>query len=341
MAGFLDNLARRLVPECDPEVVRSIFETASAGYAGARTRDGRRASVLTPSGTPFEASVTGANGRPDRALRYVTETASGMPFFAPRLAAQRTALDRLVEWLPGGGPSLRDELQSFVDVVFPDPAAVPARTRFATFFGIVHRPDVPGGLAGLKVYGNLADDISGLQRLAEGSLEFADLLSVLTDVPSLVPRLAALEVHGSGQRRYKLYVRAPDVAGVAAVAAAHRNGVEAGDLPTELARRNVEVKEWSRALFCCEARNGSELRLSAHLPAKALGLDPAGLATVARSLARDHHGTTDVIDALPAAAATGVWQHTVLGLGLPPARGLGKLNVYFAPGKAPAQSGWN
>ncbi len=89
-------MARRLVPGCDREVVRAVFARASAGYTGPRGRDGLRVTAITPSGVPFEASVTGGGDRASAALRYVTETATGMPFFGPRLAAQRAALADLV-----------------------------------------------------------------------------------------------------------------------------------------------------------------------------------------------------------------------------------------------------
>jgi hypothetical protein len=153
--AFLDELAGRLVPACDPAVVRAVFARASAGYDGPRGRDGLRVTAITPSGVPFEASVTGGAGRSSASLRYVTEVATAMPFFGPRLAAQRAALDDLVGWLPPAARAAAGELRAAVDVLFPDPTVVPARTRFATTFGVVHRADVPGGIAGLKLYGNL------------------------------------------------------------------------------------------------------------------------------------------------------------------------------------------
>jgi hypothetical protein len=86
-AAFLEALRPRLAPGCDAEVVEAVFRRASAGHGAARGRDGRRVSVLTPAGIPFEASVTGDEKGPAPALRYNTETATSMPFFGPRLAA--------------------------------------------------------------------------------------------------------------------------------------------------------------------------------------------------------------------------------------------------------------
>jgi hypothetical protein len=141
--ALIDELARQLVPACDRDVIRRVFATASAGHAGTRLRDGRRASTLTPSGVPFEASVTSGAGRPATALRYVTEPGCGMPFFGLRLAAQRRALAELAGWLPEPGRAGVDELRTLADVLFPEVAAVPARTRFAVFLGIVHGPEAP------------------------------------------------------------------------------------------------------------------------------------------------------------------------------------------------------
>jgi hypothetical protein len=53
-----------------------------------------------------------------------------------------------------------------------------------------------------------------------------------------------------------------------------------------------------------------------------------------RVLAARHHGTTRGVDALAVAAeaAGGPWEASVLGLGLAPGGGIGKVNVYLAAG---------
>ena len=61
---------------------------------------------------------------------------------------------------------------------------------------------------------------------------------------------------------------------------------------------------------------------------------PAAMLALVRTLAARHHGTTAAIDALAdaATAAGGTWTPTVVGIGLAPGGGLGKLNVYLAAG---------
>jgi hypothetical protein len=334
VAAFLDDMVRRLVPGVDAAAVRTTFARAAAGYTVPRTDDGRRASAITPSGVPFEASVTGGGGRLDGALRYVTETATGMPFFGPRLAAQRLALDGLVERL---APEARGEaagLGCLLDALFPDPSVVPSRTRFATWFGLVHRSDAPGHLAGLKVYGNAGHDEGGLGRLATRWPVLGELVDLVDGLPFLVPHVAAAEA-GTGGGVHKLYFRTDrrtDGASLAVVA--RRFGACAGDLLDELAACGASLGWRSGVHLCCERRAGGDPTLSVHLPAKALRLDPAGMLALARTLAARHHGTTRGVDALAGAAhaAGGAWEVSVVGIGLVPGGGLGKLNVYLAAG---------
>jgi hypothetical protein len=334
VAAFLDEMVRRLVPGVDPAAVRTTFARAAAGYTVPRTDDGRRASAITPSGVPFEASVTGGGGRLDPALRYVTETATGMPFFGPRLAAQRLALDGLVERL---APDARPEaagLACLADALFPDPPAVPSRTRFATWFGLVHRPDAPGLLAGLKVYGNAGLDEGGLDRLAARWPALGELANVVDGLPFLVPHIASAEAGTSGGV-HKLYFRtARGTDGASLETVARRVGADAGDLLDELAACGAALTPRSSVHLCCERRGGSDPTLSVHLPARALGLDPAAMLALARSLAARHHGTTRGVDALAGAAqaAGGAWEASVVGIGLSPGGGLGKVNVYVAAG---------
>ena len=334
VAAFLDEMVRRLVPGVDAATVRTTFARAAAGYTVPRTDDGRRASAITPSGVPFEASVTGGGGRLDGALRYVTETASGMPFFGPRLASQRLALDGLVERLAPGARGEAAELGCLLDALFPDPSAVPSRTRFATWFGLVHRPGDPGDLAGLKVYGNAGLDEGGLDRLAARWPVLGELAGLVDGLPFLVPHVATAEA-GTGGGVHKLYFRTGRrTDGAALAAVARRFGADAGDLLDDLADCGAAVAWRSSVHLCCERRAGGDPTLSVHLPAKAMGLDPAGVLTLARTLAGRHHGTTRGVDALARAAqaAGGAWEFSVVGVGLAPGGGLGKLNVYLAAG---------
>ena len=334
VGAFLDELVPRLVPGCDAAAVRSTFALAGAGYTVPRTSDGRRVSAITPSGVPFEASVTGGDGRDEPALRYVTETATGMPFFGPRLAAQRRALDGLVARLPAGARDAAAELGCFVDTLFPDPPAVPARTRFATLFGLVHRADPAGGPVGLKVYGNLATDRTALARLGERWPPLAALAARVEGMPFLVQHAAATEADAAGRLSHKLYFRTVSRANAASVAVvARRFDACAADLLDELASCGA-APVWNRNVHvCCESRPDGDARLSVHLPARALDLGPDAMLALVRTLAARHHGTTAAVDALTAAAAAagGTWSPTVVGAGLVPGGGLGKLNVYYAP----------
>jgi hypothetical protein len=356
--AFLDELAARLVPGCDPAVVRAVFERASAGYAGPRGRDGLRVTAITPSGVPFEASVTGGAGRSSAALRYVTEAATGMPFFGPRLAAQREALDDLVGWLPAAAQPAAAELGSAVDVLFPDPGAVPARRRFATTFGIVHRDDVPDGIAGLKLYLNLrtgepeaaaATAADALARLSGRCPALGRMHGLLGDLPFLEPHFTTVEVDASGRIGRKLYLRTrrADAAGMAVVA--RRFGAELAPVADALLAAGGADEVWRRRFFVCAAssplgpagaRAGSDgCELSVHLSAKALQLDPDGMARLARVLV-DRHGEPAGLHTLDSAvdrAGGGDrWTTTVVGLGLAPEGGIGKVNVYIARDGEPA-----
>ena len=335
VGAFLDELVPRLVPGCDAATVRSTFALAGAGYTVPRTSDGRRVSAITPSGVPFEASVTGGEGRAESALRYVTEAASGTPFFGPRLATQRRALDALVARLPAGARAAGAELGCFVDTLFPDPPAVPARTRFATTFGLVHRAEVPGSPAGLKVYGNLGLDRAALARLGGRWPPLEALAARVEGMPFLVPHFATAEADATGRLGHKLYFRTAGRANAASVSVvARRFDACAADLLDELAGCGA-APVWPRTIYlCCESRPDGDARLSVHLPARALALDPGAMLALVRTLAARHHGTTAAIDALTdaATAAGGTWTPTVVGIGLAPGGGLGKLNVYLAAG---------
>lgn len=349
---FLDDLARRLVPACDPGVVQAVFARASAGYTGPRGRDGLRVTAIAPSGVPFEASVTGGAGRRSSALRYVTETATGMPFFGPRLAAQRASLDDLVAWLPPAARRAGDELREAVDLLFPDPTCVPARRRFATTFGVVHRPEVPDRIAGLKLYGNLRADHEGdgaagvtggrasLRRLARRWPAFAGLCATVDDLPFLVPHFATVEVDAGGRIGHKLYLRTRSATAAGLAVATRRFGGDFPALAGEVASAGVADDVWRRPLFVCaeagagEGPTGGDPAVSLHLSAKGLGLDGAGMTALARRLAERHGdpaGLAAMVQAADRAGGPGAWTTTVVGVGLPPGGGVGKVNVYMAP----------
>jgi hypothetical protein len=333
LAAFLEALRAPMVPGCDAGVVEAVFRRASAGQGAGRDRNGRRASVLTPSGIPFEASVTGDGRGPAPTLRYNTETATSMPFFGPRLAAQLDAIADLAGWLPpeADPAAARAHLCDFVATLFPDPGLVPARTRVATWFGIVHRPENPRHLDRLKVYGSLAAAEGALARLAAARAPTRTLAAAVEGLDWLAPHLAAVEVDRSGALTHKLYFRAghADVAQLSQLA--DRLGVDASGLSGEL-------DEWGAggprpvSFLCLQAGPDGHRDLSVYVSAKLLGRGGAGMADLARRVAERLHGTTAGLDALAeaATAAGGTWSYSMLGIGLP-AAGRPKLNAYLVP----------
>lgn len=341
VTGFLEAWARHVAPACDPAVVRGVFETASAGSGAARGRDGRRASVITPWGLPFEASTTG-NGSARGVLRYLTEAGADQPFFRPRLEAQREALDRLVHRLPGDldHSAVAAELRGLVDALFPDPSGVPARTRHALFFGIVHDPAVPNHLGRLKLYGSLRWRPDVLGTLATRWPAFAALAGAVEGIAGLVPHMACIEVDAAGRWRHKLYF-VPATAGDRPLGAlAERTGVDARRWSETLSAQGVAVQRWDRTHICCEANDGAGWTLAVHITAKALGLAPSTMSAVARHLAERRYGDTSALDALATAvvegapASVGPWHCTVIGFGLDEGGrddGPGKVNLYVAP----------
>jgi hypothetical protein len=344
--ALLDGLARLLVPGCDRDVVQRAFAIASAGHAGTRLRDGRRASTLTPSGVPFEASVTSGPGRPGTALRYVTEPGCAMPFFGPRLAAQRRALDELAGWLPAPGRTGMDELRILADVLFPELAVVPARTRFATFLGVVHGPEAPAGVAGLKVYGSLqaTDPAAALDRLAARWPPFAELRGRVGDLSCLAPQFAAIEVDARGRLRHKLYVRTRAAGPSDLAALASRCDVDIAPLAGALRQVGVPDDVCRQPLIACcahrsDAAAGPSTELSVYVSRRALARcagapSAATLDAVAADLV-GRYGDPTALDALSDATAVAggrdAWSFTVVGVGLAPDGTPRKVNVYAAP----------
>jgi hypothetical protein len=335
-SAFLDRLRARVAPECDAEVVQAVFRRAAARYpATGRDRNGRRVSVITPSGVPFEASVSGGAGGPQSALRYLTEAATGVPFFGQRLAAQLGVLDDLVRWLPpeadpaAAGADLRD----FVGTLFPDPGVVPARTRVATWFGIVHRPERPAHLDRLKVYGNLAADERALGRLAATREPMGRLAAAVEGLPGLSRHLAAVEVDRTGGVTHKLYFFTDRTDAAFLCELAGRFGADASGLAGEIdGWRSGEAAGPRRGSFCCHATPDGRLGVSVYRSAKSLGLGQTQMADLVHKLAERYHGTTTAVDALVDAAAdtVGTGSFSFVGIGLSP-DGPAKLNAYYVP----------
>jgi hypothetical protein len=324
---ILDALVAQLLPPDAAATARAVLACGGAGYTGARRRDGHKASWLTPSGVPFEASVTGGGDRLAPGFRFVTETATAMPFLGPRLVAQRAALDELVGWLPQAVQcrGVADDVDAFVTALFPDPAALPARTWFATSVGVVLDPDLPGGIAGLKLYGNVGVDPESLDRLAKRWPEYGDWAAADRS-PWLGPSFAAIDIDADGVRP-KLYFagRRADPAMVRAAVAAF--GGDADPVLDELARCGVDDSIWARHFVI---QVGGEV--SFHVSAKTLAADHARMVGLVALLAARHHGTTAGVDALAAAVPGGKGRYTLaIGCGTPDRPSVGKFTVYLAP----------
>jgi hypothetical protein len=340
---LLDALRTALVPECDPAAVGAALAAATTGCDGPRGRDGRRASALTPGGMPFEASVTGGAGRSAAALRYAAEPGAGLPFFGSRLAVQRRVVADLAARLAPGAHAGGDEVGALHDELFPDPGAVPARTRFASFLGVVHTPEHPGHLAGLKVYGNLraADPAAALARLGRRWPGFGVLDGLTLDLVSesgpLTAQFAALEADAGDGLRSKLYVRTRTAGPHGLDGLARRVGTDPAALDAVLADAGVGLDRWARPVFACltaPAGGGGAVALSVHVAARSAGLDAASMAAVAGRVADRHgdaRGFAALTTAMAAAGPSAAFEVTVVGVGLTAGGGVGKVNVYAAP----------
>jgi hypothetical protein len=327
---FLVELAERLAVACDPAPIHAMLERACGGQLDSRRSDGRRASTLTTSGIPFEASVSGGCGQLAPALRYVTETATQETEFASRVSAQLAAIPDLVAWLPNGDESVSDMLRSFVATLYPDPAEIPARHRFATWLGVVHHAAAPNRAARLKVYGNLKLVPGALHRLCELWPGFVGLVSVPDGEKLIKPVGAAIEVDALGNVNHKVYLRArPHDVGVP-MKLVRYFGDAAWEVLSELVRCGVDAAELHEHDFmvCCARGTGA--------PEFGLYLAPRQddeLTRLVRELASRHHGTTHGVDALSRAAdACGAtWRYSLVGMGFSADRGIDKLNVYGIP----------
>lgn len=327
---FLVAAAERLRLDSHPAQIRAMLDRACGGQLSGRAADGSRASGLTVTGIPFEASVTGGRGQLTPSLRYVTEAGSRYADFGSRLTAQLTAIEEVATPMPNGGDAVADTLRSFVAALYPDPASVPAQRHFATWLGVVHHGAAPDHAAGLKLYGSLKADPNALDRLCAVRPEFAGLLpdSVNEDFVELYG--AAIDIDANGIVSPKIYLRAKygDIA--TPMKLVRQFGDPAWTILSELVRCGADAAALHRfQLFvCCGRRDGT--------PTFALYVDPrrrGDITALVRELAAHHHGTTAAVDALvQAAEVTGAtWRYSVVSLGYSPTHGIDKLNVYCVP----------
>ncbi|MFI2283018.1 hypothetical protein [Nocardia beijingensis] len=327
---FLTDLAERLMPDHDPALIRAMMERACGGQLNHRAPDGRRASRLTATGIPLEASVSGGRGEFTPAIRYVTETATQETEFGPRLAAQLATIRDLAAWLPNGDAAVADLLQSFITTLYPEPARIPARYRFATWTGVVHHAAAPHHAARLKVYGDPLIVPGALDRLCREWPGFTGLASIPEGEKLIKPVGAAIEVDAHGEVNHKIYLKARpnDVAGPMKLV--RYFGDAAWKALSELIDCGADAAELHQDdLFICRARGTGDPVFSLYLLTKRRN----DLTALVRELASRHHGTTDAVDALSSAAESvgATWRYSGIGLGFSAEHGIDKLNVYGTP----------
>ncbi|WP_433492122.1 hypothetical protein [Nocardia grenadensis] len=325
-AKFLVDLAGRVVRDYDPTLIREIIERASGGELNERRADGQRASTLTISGLPFEASVTGGLGGFHPAIRYVTETATNTQDFSARVTGQLATIQDLVAYLPGGTETLADQLCDFVISMYPAPEHVSARHRLVTWLGIVHHASLPRRAAGLKVYGNPAGVAGGLHRWASARTGFEGLVPIPQQEKVIRPVGAAIEVDAQGKVTPKIYLRARynDVA--FPMKLVRYFGEPAWELLSELVSCGVDAARFHEHDYfvCCTPRTFTLYTIARR---------DQDLSSLVRMLASRHHGTTDAVDALVRAAESSgaTFRYSGVGLGYSAGLGVDKLNVYGTP----------
>lgn len=324
---FLVDLAERLALRPDSETIRAVMQCACAGQMQPCGPNGAPASLITPSGIPFDVSVSGGRGKISPTLRYTTEAKTQQTRFAPRIAAQLAAISDLVEWLPDEDNAAADTLVSFVRTLYPDLSKVPVWHRSATWIGIVQHAAAPRQIARLKVYSSLALP-GALDRLCSRWSGFTGLVPSPDRDGLINPHLAALEVDAFGNVNHKIYLKARRDIGVP-MKLVHYFGDPAWEVLSELVRCGVDAAglHGYDYFVCCER--------STHDPAVTLYVCPRpgdDLSTLVHELASRHHGSTSAVDALPQAAEScGLgWQYTGAALSHS-ASGFGKLNIYGVP----------
>ncbi|MFF7943072.1 hypothetical protein ACFZC5_25465 [Nocardia gamkensis] len=327
---FLVDVADRLSPGSDPSTIRAMMEQACGGRLDAQGPDGHRASMLTISGTPFEASVSGGRGKFTPAVRYITEIATQETQFASRVAAHLASIRDLVAWLPNGDENVVEMLQSFVRTLYPDPATVPAQHRSATWTGIVHHVAAPRHAARLKVYGGLKIVPGALDRLCSTWPGFAGLVPVPDHEKLITPVAAALEVDARGDVNHKIYLKARYGDVGVPMKLSRYFGHPAWELLSEFVRSGIEAAELHRHdWFVCCSRSAGGTGFGLSLGSR----QHTDFGDLVTELASRHHGTTYAVDALAQAAESSgaAWRYSAVGLGFSADHGIDKLNVYGTP----------
>ncbi|WP_174184086.1 hypothetical protein [Nocardia barduliensis] len=329
--NYLVDLAERLALRCNPAPIRAVMERACGGQLDERGPDGDRASLLTVSGLPFEASVSGGRGSVAPVVRYATEAETQETRFGSRVAAQIAAIRDLVAWMPNGDDAIADTLHSFVTTLYPDPGTVPPRHRSATWIGVVHHTAAPDHIARLKVYGYPTIMPGGLRRLCAAWPAFTGLAPVPDHEKLIKPVIAALEVDAHGEVNHKIYLRTRYDDAAVPMKLVRHFGHPAWEVLSEFVRCGIDAAKLHRYDFfvCCARRSSGAPTFALTLAARRHD-NVAGLVS---TLASRHHGTTEAVDALAQAAKSSgaAWRYSAVGLGFSADHGIDKLNVYGSP----------
>lgn len=326
---FLADVADRLALHCDSAAIRTMAERSCGGQLDALGPDGRRASWLTMSGVPLEVSVSGGRGTFTRGVRYTTEVATQEPKFDVRIAAQLAAIRDLAAWLPNGGDSAADMLESFVATLIPDPTQVPPDHRFGTWMGVVHHTELPDRAARLKVYGSTIVP-GALDRLSRRWPGFAGLVPVFDRENLFRLSCVAMEVDSAGGVTYKVYLRARSYDNAVPMKLVRYFGDPAWEMLSELVKCGIDpAKLYQHVYGICYAGGTGEPVVAFYLAANR----HQDLSRLARELASRHHGTTQAVDALTQAAESrgASWRFSIVSLGFSAEHGIDKLNVYGTP----------
>ena len=166
-------------------------------------------------GTCLEITVAARaepDGSPDRTLRATLDYGLGAPTFIGRLALGRRAfLVAAAGMAPGPYRAAAAVAARLIDAVFPNPSAVDARTRFATWLGVTSGVDRPGELLAVKLYANLhapgAPATGGEAGLAARWPAWAQVAPTALADSGAEPCFAAVRVAATGASSYGLYVR--------------------------------------------------------------------------------------------------------------------------------------
>ncbi|WP_030516255.1 hypothetical protein [Nocardia sp. NRRL WC-3656] len=328
---YLVDVAERLKLGCDPSSIRAVVARACGGQLAARAPDGRRASGLTISGIPLEVSVAGGRNRYAPAVRYLAEAGTQETTFASRVGAQLAAIRDLADWLPGDGRKAADLLSSFLRTLYPDPAQVSQRQRFATWTGIVHHAGASSRLNRLKVYGAPWVVPRTLERLSSEFPGFRELVSVPQNDEHFRYSIAAIEVDAHGEVNHKLYLTSRTRNPAVPMKLVRHFGDPAWEVLSELVRCGVNPAGLhDHDFFVCCSRDSSGARSFALSVATRRNDD---LSQLVPELAARHHGSTYAIDALAKAAEShgASWCYSGFGLGFSADDGIDKLNVYGTP----------